>query len=141
MSNETGLRVDLTDFDQKFTELMLNTIPELVGEALYEEGLQLLEDADDRSPQTPYKEGDLRASRAVDHPIIRDDEILVSVGFNMPYAAYQEAGQREDGTHVIKDWTRDHVPDPGAHFLESKLVNLAPQRFQRVADYIKAHAK
>jgi hypothetical protein len=140
MSDDTGLRVDMKDFDKNFMLLMYQTIPNIVSEALYDEGIQLLADSDDIIPQTPWKTGDLRASRVVDRPIIRGDEILVSAGYNMPYAAYLHEGQRKDGSHVIKNWTITHAL-PGIKFLEKKLINLAPQRFARIAAYIKAHAK
>lgn len=142
MSEETGLRVDMKDFDKNFMLLMFQTIPVIVGEALFIEGTTLLDDAETKDPQVPYKEGDLRGSRVVDRPIIRGDEILVSAGYNMPYAAYQEAGQRKDGTHVVKNYTVGKGADkPGAHFLEKKLVPFAAERFSRIAAYIKAHAK
>jgi hypothetical protein len=141
MSGETGLRVDMTDFDKNFILLMAETIPMVVGEALYDEGLQLLDDADNKGPQTPWKEGDLRASRVVERPLIRDGEIMVRAGFNMPYAEYQEAGQRKDGSRVVKNYTTDRIPGPGSHFLGQKLVPMAKERFARIAAYIKGHAK
>ena len=141
MGDGTGLRVDMDDFGKRIEEILTQTIPSVAAEALYEEGLKLLDDAENKSPQVPYKEGDLRASRFVERPVIKDTDILVSAGYNMPYAAYQEAGQRKDGTRVIKNWTRDRIADPGAHFLTAKLVGMAKERFQRIADYIKNHAK
>lgn len=95
-------------------------------------------------PSVPLDEGNLRGSGSafVDNKLIGTSEqfggagatptpateltdqlkpgfIRGVVGFNTPYAAYQHEGAREDGTHVVKNYSHSGT---GAKFLEQKLI-------------------
>lgn len=95
-------------------------------------------------PQVPLDEGTLRGSGSafVDNELVATSEqfggsgakptpatslgeplkpgfIRGAVGFNTPYAAYQHEGAREDGSHVVKNYSHSGT---GAKFLERKLI-------------------
>jgi len=62
----------------------------------------------------------------VDDEPLPPDAIVAVVGFNTPYAAYQHEGQREDGSHVVQNYSHSGT---GKKFLERKL-------FENRDDYI-----
>ncbi len=103
--------------------------------------MQLLDDAINEAPLIPHDEGTLQGSGSV---FVNDelvgtapnvggdptpatshqsggsaDEVVGTVGFNVPYAAFQHEGQREDGSHVVTQHSR---PDGrGSKYLERPL--------------------
>lgn len=137
MANKTGFYVETADFDKKLKELVHSVSHDVAAQGLFSAANALLNAADDEIPQVPWKTGDLRASRQVKKPVISGDRVSVSCGYNSPYAAYQHEGQRKDGSHKVKNYTKTMVPGPGPKFLEKKMAGN-PQRFMAiVADHIR----
>jgi hypothetical protein len=66
--------------------------------------------------------------------VVRLTDGSVIVGFDMPYAAYQHAGQRSDGTRVVQKYTE---PGAGKEFLTKKLQQFGKVYLYLVADYIR----
>lgn len=134
---ETGFYLETTDFDKKFEALVRSVGGDVAAEGLFAAGQALLDAAQDQAPQTPYKEGDLWASREVKDPEVSEERISVEAGFNSKYAAYQHEGQRKEGTHKVKNYTKTQISSPGPKFLEKKMAGNA-QRFMAVcADRIR----
>lgn len=106
--------MNFKDFDQKFFRLVMKTIPEAGEKGLYDAGAVLLQDAKDEPPQAPFKKGDLRGSGKVEADIT-SKAIGVLVIFDIEYASKVH----EMEGHV--NWTTDHVANPGAKYLESKM--------------------
>ncbi len=125
------------EFDKGLARLVEMAGPEVGGRAVYDAAAALLKDADAEAPQTPWRSGDLRASRFISRPQIIGDSVSVEVGFNTEYAAYQHEGARRDGSHVIRRWTTDHVPAPGIKFLESKMVANSGKYLQIAVEYLR----
>ncbi len=116
----------------------------------------LLNDTIMEMPAVPLEEGTLRGSGSVfvqnelaatapnvggsPTPASVGDETLVPdtitavVGFNTAYAAVQHEGQREDGTHVIKNYTHSGT---GKKFLEKKLFDNADEYIAIAAKEVK----
>ena len=61
----------------------------------------------------PYKTGLLQSTGVVE---VLDDGLkaIVEFGNGIEYAAYQEFGQRKDGSHVVRNYT---TPGTGPHYL------------------------
>lgn len=134
---EPGFYLETIDFEKKFEMIIKEAGEKLAAQGVYAAGTALLDAADNEPPQTPQELGNLRALRLVKDPEIVDGRISVQAGYNTPYAAYQHEGQRKDGSHKVKNYTTDIVAQPGAKFLESKMVR-EPRRFMAiVADYIR----
>lgn len=129
--SEKTLFMDTIDFDEKFAEFMRTVPQDLAPPALADAAFALLKDADDMKPQTPYKTGDLRASRKIEKPVIESDKVSVSAGYDKVYAARLHEGE------PTWNWTTDQVPQPGPKFLESKLVAGARKYMEIVAEYIR----
>ncbi len=137
MSPEGSFFVETADFDKKFEALIHSVSHEIAAKGLYDGGAALLDAADNEIPQTPQKSGDLRDSRLVKDPVITENQISVDAGYTKEYAAYQHEGERKDGSHKVKEYTTDIVPNPGAKFLEKKLAGNAKRFMAVVADYIR----
>lgn len=75
---------------------------------------------------TPYKEGALRTAvtKQMQTPL------LGVMRWNVPYASYQERGMRQDGSHVVRNYT---TPGTHAHFIEESLNTVV----QKVPQYIR----
>lgn len=71
-------------------------------------------------PIVPYKVGDLSRSLSVSEPRKVNGKTEVSVGSNLPYAAYQEFGQRKDGSHKVVNYSK---PGTGKEFLKKGFEN------------------
>lgn len=119
-------------------------------------GSALLNDTIMEMPAVPLDEGTLRGSGSVlvqnnlvqtapnvggtPTPATEGDEslapdmVIAVVGFNTPYAAVQHEGQREDGTHIIKNYTHAGT---GKKFLERKLFNNADDYIKVAAEEVK----
>jgi len=134
---DTGFYLETTDFEKKFEELIRSVGERVAAEGLFSAGQALMTAADDEIPQTPYKTGDLRASRLVKDPVITGDKVSVSCGYNSIYAAYQHEGERKDHSHKVENYTRTQVPGPGPKFLEKKMAGNAKRFMAIVADYIR----
>lgn len=79
--------------------------------------------------KAPFKHGDL--TKEIKPERVAKFKYIVLV--NLEYAAYQEKGERADGTHKIRKYT---TPGTGAHFLE----NAGDQVVEQVDDYLKQAA-
>jgi hypothetical protein len=134
---DKAMVLDFEEFDKKLWELMEKTTPQICADAIFDAGSQLLQDADDEAPQTPWLHGALRRSRKVEKPVIKGTDITVDAGYDMEYAAYQHEGDWPDRSHVIKNWTTDRIPNPGKKFLESKMIKHAGKYMKTIADYLK----
>ncbi len=137
MTEPTGFYVETAQFEKNFEALVREVSHEIAAEGLYSAGQALLNAADDEIPQTPQLTGDLRASRLVQKPEISQGRISVDAGYNSEYAAYQHEGERKDGSHKVKEYTTDIVPNPGAKFLEKKMVSNAARFMAITADRIR----
>lgn len=123
--------MDFDEFDQKFMELVREVSEKTVKAGLYDAGAAILNYADDEDPQTPYKHGDLRASRQIE-PHVETDRVVITIGYNIIYAARLHEGE------PFWNWTRTRIPSPGPKFLESAMAAHAQEAMQICADYIQA---
>jgi hypothetical protein len=128
---ERAFYLDFEDFDEKFKELVNSVPKELAQAGLFDAATALLEDADEDNPQTPYKGGDLRASRRVEKATIKGDKITIRAGYNSEYAARLHEGE------PTWKWTTTQVSNPGPKFLEKKMAGKAKKYMGIVADYIR----
>lgn len=140
MSGEKALYFDFSDFDKNFHAIVKEVGEKLAGEALFTAGQGLLDEAENIPPQVPQKTGVLRASRIILPPETSEGRIEVRAGYNKEYAAYQHEGERKDGTHKVKNYTTDVVTQPGAKFIEAKIVGLGPRLLAIMTDYIRRKA-
>lgn len=136
MANK-GMVLDWEEFDKNLLNLMEKTSPEVCADAIFDAASQLLQDADDEAPQTPWLHGAMRASRKVEKPIVKDTDITVDAGYDIVYAAYLHEGEWPDHSHIIKNWTTDRIPSPGKKFLESKMIKHAGKYMKVIADYLE----
>lgn len=137
MSDERAIFLETADFEAAFKELVRSVAHDVAGHGLTAAAHDLLAQADDEAPQTPYLTGDLRSQRQVEEPTITDYDVSVVAGYNSKYATYQHEGERKDGSHVIKEWTTTQVPQPGAKFLEKKMAGNAKRFMAICADAIR----
>ncbi len=129
--SESGFYLETEEFDRNFGALVRSAGGEAAAEGLFSGAQALLDASDDESPQTPYKTGELRASRQVLQPEISEDRISVTAGFNKKYAARMHEGE------PFWKYTATQVPSPGPKFLEEKMAGNA-RRFMAVcADRIR----
>lgn len=131
---EQGLIWDSSEFAQDFKRITMHDIPELRDKGMINAANELLRDADQSPPQTPFDKSDLRASKMVEMEHMRG-EVIVWAGFNILYASYVHEGQ------VDWNWTTVHVPNPGPKFLESKLAPNRDKYMRIVANTIQSGAK
>lgn len=122
---------DTVDFDKKFSEFIRTVPVKYATQGLADAAFALLVDADDEKPQAPYKTGDLRGSRKIEKPVVTNDAVEVSGGYNMVYAARLHEGE------PTWKWTTTQVPQPGPKFLESKLIANAKKYMGIAVDYIR----
>lgn len=123
-------------------------------------GLRLLSDCTMELPSVPLVEGTLRGSGSVfvngkltntavdigyedgtpatevdaETLAMKPGEMVVVVGYNSPYAAYQHEGIRQDGTHPVQNYTE---PGSGAKFIENKLSENGEDYIAIVAETVK----
>lgn len=132
MAEETGLTMDFKDFDKKFDRLVKKTIPEVAGQALFEVGPYILRDAIMEEPRAPHLWGGLWRSQRVLKPEFQAMAIMVTVGFNIAYAARLHEAPNN------WNWT---LPGSGPKYLESKLIKNKRKYMEKAADKIRAKAK
>ena len=137
--------MDFSDFDKKFMDIVKAEIPRYGEHGIREALDELKNDADDKPPRTPHKEGHLRGSGRVVNVknIARELSGEVKYGgsgmdmggveFNVPYAhRWHEA---EPGT---VEWSE---PDVGPKYLESKAVRYAKKYAAIIAETIRRKKK
>jgi len=137
MSKETGLYLDFSDFEKKFTQLVKNAIPEYRDKGAFDAMNALLDDAIEKPPQAPKKIGDLWGSRIVEKAKKVGKETFVAGGFNIKYAhRHHEA---EPGTY--KYTKTKGASQPGPKFLESKMAKFKDKYTWIVAETIRRKGK
>lgn len=148
-----GFTIDSRAFRLKIKMLLDEAEPEARRKALGAAGVQVMNDAVNQEPTVPLKEGTLRGSGSVhvegefeaDSKDISGegtpnksqestDQGVAIIGFNTPYAGYQHAGKRLDGTHVVKNYTE---PSSGAGFLVMKLATRKALYMKIIANRLK----
>lgn len=110
--------IDFSDFDKEFKKLDKKMLTTYEDEALFNAATSLKFDADNIDPTTPIgKTGDLRGSVAFEGKT-KGQKKTINVVWKMPYAAYQHEGKREDGTHVVMNYTQS---GSGSKYASKKL--------------------
>ena len=109
---------DTRVFTKSFLTLTLLKYPKATERGIQVALKQLKEDADDIPPKTPHKEGVLKGS-AVIKSKIKAKAIEGTLTYEMPYAPYQHAGMRFDGSRKVLNYSE---AGSGAGFLSKKLV-------------------
>ena len=72
--------LDFTAFNKTFFPLMLKKIPESARKGLADAAFEMLKDADDEAPQTPFGKSFLRGSREIEEPKITASAISIEAG-------------------------------------------------------------
>ena len=65
---------------------------------------------------TPYRHGDLAKSVVVNGVVNKENVTEDTIIYRGDYACYVYYGMRQDGTHVIKNWTKDVHKDAGPYW-------------------------
>jgi len=149
-----GFEVDFSEFNEKFMEYALKTVPEAVEKGMFEALSELKNDADNITPKTPHLEGNLRGdysfilegitqSRILEvgskhkggsKPAERfgAKDIIAKLVFRMAYAAkWHEAVKKK------VNWSEAGV---GPKFLEMKLMMFGKKYFGLVAQRVREAA-
>ena len=154
--------IDLSEFEKLFNRATVQLVPDAAERGLGAAGLQLERDSAMQPPTVPQLDSTLRGSASVfvqnkllpesvgaikgskpgqhatDHKEpLKKGEMVAVIGFNSPYAAYQHEGQRQDGSHVVKQYSDTEGSQPGPKFLETPLSDNREQYMGRVAHEIK----
>lgn len=139
--------------------LMDAKVQESARKGVGEASLQWLDDSINQSPRIPHDEGTLQGSGSVfvgneliavapnvggDPTPAREygppggsDDLVGTVGFNTPYAAYQHEGARMDGTHPVDPGNYTRQDGRGPKYMEKPMVQHRNQYFGLVAKKIK----
>jgi hypothetical protein len=135
---ESGFSMDWSDFDRVFERMIRRTAPALGAAGLKHAAAYVISDSINVEPRAPHKTGGagLWGSQKIQEPVITEDEISVSCGFNIVYAAYQHRGMRFDGTHVVRHYT---MAGSGKEFLKIKLEQFGQKYMGITADYIRGN--
>lgn len=128
-----SFEIDFTAFNKTFFPLALKKIPRAAARGLPKAAFELLKDADDEAPQTPFDKSFLRGSRLIKKPKITSNEVSIEAGYDSKYATYQHEGERKDGSHKVKEYTKERVSQPGPKFLQSKMVRHKDKYIKIVA--------
>lgn len=126
--------------------------PEMCDRAVAQGASRWLRDSIMEMPTVPLEEGTLRGSGSVtvmgqNQPVAtgaafgftkgspiqnsgpkQPHAAVAVVSFNTPYAAFQHEGQRQDGSHVVTQYSE---PSSGAKFLEQPGLTNA-QRYGKI---------
>ncbi len=124
--------MDFTEFDRTFYPLVKKKIPESAENGLVNAAWEMLEDADEETPQTPKEFGDLRGSGKVEDPKKTVNAISVRAGYTIIYAKRHH--EVEPGTY--KYTTTKGVKRPGPKFLITKMQRHKKRYIQIVANTI-----
>lgn len=139
-----NFQIDTSRFRAGIQRLVNQALPEQIVRGLFAAGTELLQDAREDIPRVPKKEGTLSASGSV--TVLRPGEVselaetttpgryVAIVGFNTPYAAYLHEGMRQDGSHVVMNWT---LEGSGPKYLETPLLANRDRYIQIIVDAIK----
>ena len=132
MNNKSGFSLDFKEFNTKFNNLTKNVIPSAAEKGLFNAAWEMLRDADKEIPMTPFRHGALRGSKTVENPKVTGNEISVTVGYNMKYAA-----KLHEMPKTQADRTNWSLPGSGNKFLESKMVRNKEKYMKIVAKTIE----
>lgn len=141
----------------KFEEVSRKAVEEAIGAAV----VQALDLAVNEAPRIPHDEGTLQGSGSVfvgrkhikNSPNVGGNptpartyrpnedsaEVVGTVGFNTPYAAYQHEGKRADGTHVVDPDNYTRQDGRGPKFLETVLAENNSLLMKLAARRLKKH--
>lgn len=75
----------------------------------------------------PMRNGDLRTNV---------DVKVDSITYESPYASYQYFGKRQDGSHVISNWT---TPGTGPKWDKRMISSDMKEVVKEVGEYVKTH--
>jgi hypothetical protein len=156
MAKDGTFELDFSEFNRRFLEYALKTVPEAAEKGIFEAISELKHDADSVTPTTPLKQGNLRGDYTIivegitkstiaeksggkgkDHakggskPAERygAKDIIAKLIFRMPYAAkWHEAVNRK------VNW---HEPGSGPKYLESKMMAFGKKYMGIVASRVK----
>ena len=122
-----SMTVDCSDFEKGFKKIV-KKCPEEGAKGIFDALNQLLIDANEEQPYTPYDEGILKGSGKVDKVEIKKNEISGVAGFNKEYAARWHELTPEEDSKI--NWT---LPGSGRKYLESKMAMFKEKYMKIVA--------
>ena len=138
MTRETGLYLDMSDFDKKFYDLVEDAIPNDARDGLFEAMNEVLRDSIELPPQAPKEIGDLWGSTADTVKVeTKHDELSVSGGFNIKYAHRHH----EVAPGTYKYTTDRGAKRPGPKFMQSKMAMYANKYMEVVANAIRRRGR
>lgn len=129
---ETGFTIDFSDFEKKFTQIVLSAIPSAGARGLKKGAAFLLRDSILETPTAPKKTGNLRRTQQVNEPKIERGEVSVEAGFAADYSA------KVHESPSTLNWTE---PGSGPKFLEKKLIQNKEKYMKVTADQILSESK
>jgi len=127
-----AMMVSTKSFDKEFARIVNAAIPELAGQALYQQAFELIKYAIMEEPRCPHDTGRLWNSQKVNKPKIERGSVEVVLGFNCAYAA--EVHEAPEGRH----WK---LPGAGPKYLETKMVRHKEEMMKKTAEKIRGGAK
>lgn len=125
---------DTKKFSKDFKVLTLLKYPKATESGIRTALMKLKLDADNISPKTPHRGGDLKATTSIKTKIKAKD-IEGTLTFEMPYAAYQHAGMRADGSYKIVNYKGGGT---GAGFVSKKMVRFYKKYMKIIVLKIRA---
>ena len=134
---ESGMYIDMKDFDRKFNNLAKNTIPKESEKGAFDAMNELLRDAIVHPPQAPKDIGDLWGSRMVEKAQAVGKDTFVEGGFNIKYARRHH--EAEPG--VYKYTLTKGADRPGPKFLSSKMAQFKEKYAWIIAETIRRKSK
>jgi len=142
MAENEGLVLNTLDFDEKFKEIVEDTMIGKLAKGLFRAGSVLNADAIKEPPRAPHRMGNLWRSQQVNKPQTEWESISVDAGFNIAYAGYQHEGKRKDGSHVVKNYSVSRTEkrpagetEMGPKFLSKKMADNRQKYMKIAADY------
>ena len=111
---------DTKQFSKDFNKLTLKKYPQAAEKGIRIALGKLKLDADNIVPKTPHKTGNLKAKTKIKVKTTLKETYGI-LTFRMPYAAYQHAGIRFDGSHKILKYVE---PGTGAGFVSKKMARF-----------------
>ena len=127
-----GMTVDYSDFEKGFKKIVKKVSYDESGKGLFKAANELLHDAINEEPYTPFDEGALRGSARTNKAEVKRGEALVVTGFNIEYAARWHELTPEEDSKI--SWT---LPGSGRKYLESKMVKFKEKYMAIVAKHIE----
>jgi len=138
MTRETGLYLDSSEFDKKFSDLVERAIPGDAQGGLADAMNEVLSDSIELPPQAPKEIGDLWGSTAGTVKVETKYKLLsVRGGFNLKYAHRHH----EVAPGTYKYTTDKGARQPGPKFMLSKMARYANRYMEIVADAIRRRGR